>query len=59
MTMVRIHERFNFCIVKNSVFSRKQHEFLCSLLCFRDVNSDNKFDMAEVIRMLQKIAGLR
>jgi len=27
--------------------------------CFRDVNSDNKFDMAEVIRMLQKIAGLR
>ena len=27
--------------------------------CFRDVNSDNKFDMAEVIWMLQKIAGLR
>jgi hypothetical protein len=27
--------------------------------CFRDVNSDNKFDMAEVIWMLQKIAVLR
>jgi len=27
--------------------------------CFRDVNSDNKFDMAEVVWMLQKIAGLR
>ncbi len=27
--------------------------------CFRDVNGDNKFDMAEVIWMLQKIAGLR
>ncbi|GEM_PF-4027381 len=27
--------------------------------CFRDVNGDNKFDMAEVVWMLQKIAGLR
>jgi len=27
--------------------------------CFRDVNSDNKSDMAEVVWMLQKIAGLR
>jgi len=27
--------------------------------CFRDVNTDGKFDMAEVVWMIQKIAGLR
>jgi len=27
--------------------------------CFRDVNTDGKFDMAEVVWMLQKISGMR